>query len=652
VRTVHARHRLAVFAGPSLPPDDRPEVEYLDYLPPAARGDVERAAREYDVVLLIDGVFHHDLAPSPKECYAALAHARMFGASSMGALRAAECAPYGFTPLGTVANWYVHDAIDGDDEVAVLTHPTTHRALSIPLVNVRYVTRLAHRAGVLNAAQSDALVRRAREIFYMDRTWDDVLDGMAPHARDALVRIAVTHGDLKRMDARFALRSVLRARERVVTGKRTLTSARRPSSRPRDTAPIVLPASVPKMPGTYDRAVPFEQTIALVPKLRARYGITRLGETTYLDRIGIPTYSALVPCSPDLLGVYNGKGITRESAIVSAVMEASERQIGAAVNLPIFRESLRVVGERIDLDACGLRAEARGLVVECVRGSELLSGDVVAVPLAMVQCPWFGERLFEVTSSNGLASGNNLTEAIYHALCELVERHVWSMYHVRCSLVPRFYLGAGAADAALAPEIDLPAGEPNVDRLVREIRGAGLVLRALALAESDLPLTVIASVTQPHVDPPMAHMGLGCALSPAHALTRAITEAVQSRAVDIQAAREDILRASEPAGIMGTHARRLRAMPSGQWCYDVPSEHIALDVLPDRAGDDLANELRTTLAALRAYGVQSVIAVDLSPPDLPISVVRAIVPGFETYAFSGHLGPRARAELNPFTLTV
>jgi ribosomal protein S12 methylthiotransferase accessory factor len=148
----------------------------------------------------------------------------------------------------------------------------------------------------------------------------------------------------------------------------------------------------------------------------------------------------------------------------------------------------------------------------------------------------------------------------------------------------------------------------------------------------------------------MAHVGLGCALSPAHALTRAITEAVQSRVVDIQAAREDILRPDEPAGVMGTHARRLRAMPSGQWYYDVPSEQISLASLPNRTTDDLAQDVRETLEALRAYGVPSVIVVDLSPPDLPISVVRAIVPGLETYGFSGHLGPRARAELNPFTL--
>ena len=142
---MHAHRRLAIFAGPSLPPDDRPEIDGVDYLPPASRGDVERAAREYDAVLLIDGVFHHDLAPSPKECYAALAQARMFGAASMGALRAAECAPYGFTPLGAIAGWYARDVIDGDDEVAVLTHPEKHEALSVPLVNVRYVARLAHR---------------------------------------------------------------------------------------------------------------------------------------------------------------------------------------------------------------------------------------------------------------------------------------------------------------------------------------------------------------------------------------------------------------------------------------------------------------------------------------------------------------------------
>jgi len=647
------RRRVAVFAGPSLPFEDRVAIAGVVYLPPASRGDVERAAREHDVVLLIDGVFHHDLAPSPKECYAAVSRARMFGASSMGALRAAECAPYGFTPLGTIANWYARDVIDGDDEVAVLTHPETHDALSVPLVNVRYVARLACRRGLLGAAERDDFIRRARAIFYADRSWDDVLEGAPKDARAAIASIARSQGDLKRMDARFGLRTVLRSRARrgraggETAAPTRVTIALQPAA---DTAPIVLPPSVRKAPQTYDRAVPFTQTVALVPELRRRYGITRVADTTHLDRTRIPTYSALVPHSPDLLGVYNGKGMTPESAMASAVMEAAERQIGAAVNLPLFRESLRIVGERIDLAACGVREDAGDRTVECVLGTELLTGEAIPVPLAMVQCPWFGERLFDVTSTNGLASGNNLTEAIYHALCELIERHIWSMYHVRCSLVPRFYLGPEAGDRAGAPRIALPAGEANVDRLVREIVEAGLTVRALALQEGALPITVIASVTEEDATPPMAHMGLGCALSPAHALTRALTEAVQSRVVDIQAAREDILRSDEPKGIMGDHARRLKAIPTKQWYYDLPAREIFLRDLPDRSSDDLAADLRTTLELLREDGFDSVVAIDLSPPDLPIAVVRTIVPGLETFVFTGAMGSRARALLNPFAL--
>lgn len=572
----------------------------------------------------------------------------------MGALRAAECASCGFTPLGAIAGWYARDLIDGDDEVAVLTHPEKHEALSVPLVNVRYVARLAHRRGFLNSRERDTLIARARAVFYMDRTWDDVIEIVPRSLRETIGKIARDQGDLKRWDARFALRTVLREREHGFRrpGKgiapTTVTIALHP---PRESSPIVLPASAPKAAGTYDRAVPFAQTIALVPELRRRYGITRLADTTYLDRTGIPTYSAIVPHSPDLLGVYNGKGMTREGAIASAVMEATERQIGAAVSLPTFSESLGVVAERIDLEACGVRKEAGSGEAMCVFGTELLSGDAVAVPLAMVQCPWFGEKLFDITSTNGLASGNNLTEAIYHALCELIERHAWTMYHVRCSLLPRFYLGPQARDLALAREIVLPTGDERVDRLLADIRAAGLLVRALVLEEAPLPVTIIASITEPAANPAMAHMGLGCALSPAHALTRALTEAVQSRVVDIQAAREDILRPDEPAGIMGTHARRLKRTPTDQWYYDMPCTRIALEKLCDRSSDDLATDLRATLDSLRDSGMSSVIAVDLSPPDLPIAVVRTIVPGLETFVFTGHMGPRARALLNPFAVS-
>lgn len=624
---------LAVFAGPSLPPADRIETEGVTYLPPAARGDVERAARSYDAVLLIDGVFHHDLAPSPKECYTATRYARMFGAASMGALRAAECEPYGFAPLGIIARWYTCGRIDGDDEVAVLTHPQTHEALTVPMVNVRFVARALVRAVAIDRGEHDALIGAAREVFYMERTWSDVAALVPARARAAFDAILARGSDLKRADARFSLRSVLRARER------------------RAAHDGYLPHALPKASGTYDRAVPFAQTLAMLPTLRERYGITRVADTTHLDRTGIPTYSAMVPASPDVLGVYNGKGLTREAAIASAVMEAAERQIAARVELPIFEEPLVHVAAELDLAGFGMRETALRSIA-CVLGTDVLRSERVAVPLALVQCPYYGPKLFDVTTSNGLASGNNLTEALYHALCEVIERHIWAIYHTRCSVAPRYFLGAEARDRLLAPQIALPTGDPTIDRLVASIEAAGLIVRALFLEEPPLPPTVIVTVTEPNSSPPMAHLGLGCSLSPAHALVRALTEAVQSRVTDIQAAREDILRVNDPVGRLGEHGRRLTSLPTDQWYFAPAPSALDFASLADRSSDDLAQDLRTTLDALRAYGLDRAIVVDLSPRDLPIAVVRAIVPGLETFMFTGHPGPRVRAELNPFAIRI
>ncbi len=200
---------LAVFAGPSLPARDRIAIEGVTYLPPASRHDVGAASEEYEAILLIDGVFHHDLAVSTKEVYAASRRVPIAGAASIGALRAVECHPYGVRPLGAIARWYLREAIDGDDEVAVLVDPRDHRALSVPLVNVRYLCRLAARRGLLSAGDAAAVVAKARAIYYMERAWDDVLPLFPARSRADVSRL-VPNADLKRYDAIFALRSMLR----------------------------------------------------------------------------------------------------------------------------------------------------------------------------------------------------------------------------------------------------------------------------------------------------------------------------------------------------------------------------------------------------------------------------------------------------------
>lgn len=572
----------------------------------------------------------------------------------MGAMRAAECAPYGFTALGAIARWYAAGTIDGDDEVAVLTHPETGAAITEALVNARYVAWRARKLDLLSALECCVYVQRVRDIFYMDRSRADLIEAAPPRSRADIATILDTGADLKRFDARFALRALFRWLDRNTVASslhRTANSAPRPSARRAEQPlPTVLPASAPKASGTYDRTVSFARTLELLPELRRRYGITRVGETTRLDRANVPTFCAIVPNSPDLLGVYNGKGATREAATASAVMEAAERQIGAAVALPVTRKPLREVRSRLDIAACGAREDAIDGDADCVIGTDLLTGESLFVPLALVQCPWFGERLCDLTTSNGLASGNTLTEAVYHALCELIERHTWSMYHIRCSVAPRLFGGAGAAELCLAPEFRLPTGDSAIDSLLSQITQGGLAVRALLLDEPPLPYTVLASICELDGAAPMAHMGLGCALSPAHALTRALTEAVQSRVVDIQGAREDILRPGETAGIMGDHARRLTTLPSGRWYFDMPGPQIGLGDVPDLASPDLAVDCRRVVDALRRMNVSVVGVVDLSPRDLPVNVVRAIVPELETFLVTGHLGPHGRAALNPFEI--
>lgn len=416
--------------------------------------------------------------------------------------------------------------------------------------------------------------------------------------------------------------------------------------------PLVLPASCAKAPGLFDRSVPLERTLELLPQLRRRFGITRVADTTYLDRTGMPTFSAIVPESPDMLSVYNGKGFTREAALSSAVMEAVERQLAASPSwLPTFPLSLRTVQERLDVQSLELKEEVYDDVVDCVYGTDLLTGQVIPVPMAMVQCPWYGKPLFKITSTNGLASGNNLTEALYHALCELVERHTWSIYHAKSHLLPRMYLGPDADDIAFAKEVAFPTGNALVDALHERVCRVGMTLRILHLDDPGLPHTMLASITEGHADPPMTHMGFGTSLSPSHAVTRAVTEAVQSRVVDIQAAREDILRADEPEGVMGTHGRRTTDIPRGRWYFDLPAETVELDDIPDRLTDDLARDLELVVHGLRQMGASAIAVVDLSPPDVPVHAVRVVIPEIETTMVNGRTGRKLRSLFNPFTVS-
>ena len=205
-----ARLTTVVFVGPTL--DAREVVARLpgaDVRPPAAVGDVLAAARRGRRIALIDGYFEHVAAVWHKEILVALERgAEVWGAASMGALRAAELAPFGMRGVGAVFRAFARGALDADDEVAVAHLPAEHgyRAVSDALVNLR--DGIARAPG-LAAATRVRLVELARARFYRERTWQQ-LDADARRAglprRELDALLVWPKPDRKAADARLLLR--------------------------------------------------------------------------------------------------------------------------------------------------------------------------------------------------------------------------------------------------------------------------------------------------------------------------------------------------------------------------------------------------------------------------------------------------------------
>lgn len=178
--------KVHVFSGPTLNPAEarllRPDVVAHG---PVKHGDLfDPAIGPGDAILIIDGLFHQSRALRHKEILHVLHRGvRAYGASSIGALRAAELREHGMVGLGEVYGQYVRGEIEGDDEVAVAQSPSGNwHACSIPMVNVRAMLRRAVDEGVLTdpAARRHAALFRA--IYYPQRTLVSMREASEPGA--------------------------------------------------------------------------------------------------------------------------------------------------------------------------------------------------------------------------------------------------------------------------------------------------------------------------------------------------------------------------------------------------------------------------------------------------------------------------------------
>jgi hypothetical protein len=202
-----------IYLGPSLPRLEAQQLLIGDYRPPIRRGDLPAHGTD-STIIIIDGEFGQTLPVSPKEILRLLDQGtRVIGASSMGALRAAELHSCGMEGFGWVFEAYRSGKIIRDDEVAVMYSPFDFRPMTVALVNIRYSTERLLRRGQLDSLGARRILRMAQQIFFADRTpvrlRHELVGILSAAVLDELTDAAfLGRADIKAADARLALTKV------------------------------------------------------------------------------------------------------------------------------------------------------------------------------------------------------------------------------------------------------------------------------------------------------------------------------------------------------------------------------------------------------------------------------------------------------------
>ena len=224
--------RACVFLGPSLPLADARAFLRATYLPPAGQGDVYRAVRDHEpeAIGLIDGFFEQVPAVWHKEILWALDRGvQVYGASSMGALRAAELDQFGMIGIGKVFEAYrtgvfppfSDETFEDDDEVAVAHGPAELGYVgSDAMVDIRATLAAAASQGVMDQCCRDCLIKLAKGLFYKERNYGRLiqmaLDESLCGAQLSRFQAWLPNGKLsqKRLDAEALLATLARGGSR------------------------------------------------------------------------------------------------------------------------------------------------------------------------------------------------------------------------------------------------------------------------------------------------------------------------------------------------------------------------------------------------------------------------------------------------------
>ncbi len=373
------------------------------------------------------------------------------------------------------------------------------------------------------------------------------------------------------------------------------------------------------------RASPLNETLARIePKVPAA-GITRVADITNLDRIGIPVFSCIRPTAEDgAITVYNGKGATVEESRISAIMEGIERYSAEAhdrdIRVALFQE---LEGREPVINPVDLilpEGAVTDRFMSWYQGYDIVNNKTLWIPAFAVfhPVPPRHRGVFR-TNTNGLASGNTIEEAIFHALSEVIERDAWSLVESTRNTGPAVV----GIDDPVIQDMQKKFADAQVEVTIRDIT-------------SDIGIPTIAAVADDVLlkDPSLLTIGIGTHTSARIAVMRALTEVAQSRLTQIHGAREDTTIADLRKKMGYERAKRI----NGYWYRD--NGTVDYKTIPSSDTDDFLKDINNIIAALEKQGLDRVIVIDLTREEIGIPVVRVIVPGLEVFA----MDPERRGE--------
>ena len=414
--------------------------------------------------------------------------------------------------------------------------------------------------------------------------------------------------------------------------------------------------------------MPPETTLEKALQVCQRIGVTRLADITGMDRLGIPNYSAVLPGTEDYIWVYSGKGMTHQHAKASALMESIERYC----SLPssnhdrvYIRGTVQELTKSYDLihpddiiEPLNFQYQ-ENMVMDFLQGFDLLADKDILIPAPLVLFRYspFAPAVnpFAFHHTNGLASGNVLEEAVCHALCEVIERDAASISEIRARAIPfhilktienklrqRGYVLSSVLantfmdDYTIYRDVELLGVQlESVQKLTSKFRDSDLPLLIKDIT-SDIGIPTFAASSIEWISHDYGYLAEGHGTHPDAriALLRAITEVSQTRAANIQGARDDLRKIRY--GENNTDDKRA-------WQFISSDEKIGYNKITSFNNEDILDDIKLVLQNLKDVGIKTAAIVDLTNPSLGIPVVRAIVPGLETFKITKSIiGWRAR----------